>query len=127
MKANRKKIGSKGLSKTGAEKQKQKNAHIVLILVALPLLLIIAVGVSSFIFSNDLLVPMHQDDFTLDVINVNAHSVTLPRTHDTEQHGIFGISWAGGQAAIVGDITSENQDTVTRQLEGRISPRGISQ
>lgn len=117
MKANWKKVGSKT-----DHKAKSLFDRIASILVVLLLLLITAVGVGSFIFSNDLLVPMHQDDFVLGVTNVNAHAVTLPRTDDTEQHGIFGISWAGGQAAIVGDITSENQDTVTRQLQQTTAP-----
>lgn len=86
-------------------------------------LIVIATGVASFIFSNVLLVPNPMvTSFTLEATNVSARSMTLPRTQDTEQHGTFGITWVGGQSAIVGDITSENQNTVTRMIIQTTAP-----
>ena len=96
---------------------------VILIILVVIVVLVIALGISGFIFSNQLLVPRHGRDFTLEVTNVSVHSVTLPRTHKTEQRGIFGIGWNGGKdAAIVGDITSETQETVTRQLQLTTAP-----
>jgi uncharacterized protein len=96
--------------------------RLILILVLLLLLLGIVVGVVGYIFSNTLLSPVHQISYTLEVTNVSAHSVTLPRTPDTEKPGLFDISWAGGQAAIVGNIISKTKSTVTRQLEQSTAP-----
>lgn len=89
---------------------------IIVILIIVVLLLGVATGAAGFIFSNVLLNPNHQVTFTLEATNVSTHSVTLPRTQDTDQLGTFGIAWAGGQSAIVGDITSETQSTVTRPI-----------
>jgi pimeloyl-ACP methyl ester carboxylesterase len=90
--------------------------RILLILISIILLIAIVAGVVGFIFSNTLLIPNHQVSFTLEATNVSTNSVTLPLTHETEQVGTFGLTWAGGQAAIVGNITHKNQTTVTRQL-----------
>ncbi len=96
---------------------------IVLFVFVVLVVLVIALGTVGFIFSNQLLDPRHGRDFSLEVTNVSAHSVTLPRTHETEQRGIFGIGWNGGQdAAIVGNVTSETQNTVTRQLQQTTAP-----
>ncbi len=92
-------------------------------IILIVLVLAIALGTVGFIFSNQLLVPSHEPDFTLEVTNVSTYSLTLPRTHDTEQRGTFGIDWNGGRdAAIIGDVTSETQSTVTRQLQQTTAP-----
>jgi dienelactone hydrolase len=96
---------------------------VIVILIVVILLIAIATGVASFIFSNVLLVPNPiVSSFTLEATNVSASSVTLPRNHDTEQTGTFGIAWASGESAIVGDITSEDQDTVTRPIMQETAP-----
>lgn len=94
----------------------------VVILIMVILLLVIATGIVGFYYSNVLLVPSHQLLFTSEVTDVSARSVTLSRNHDTEQPGTFGIAWAGGQSAIVGNITAKNQDTVTRLLLQKTAP-----
>jgi uncharacterized protein len=95
---------------------------LVVVLVVL-LVLVVALGYAGYIFSNQLLLPNHDRDFTVEVTDVTAHSVTLSRTHDTEQRGMFGIGWHGGQdAAIVGDVISEARHTVTRQLQQTTAP-----
>jgi pimeloyl-ACP methyl ester carboxylesterase len=98
-------------------------SKIVVIVVIILVVFVIASVTVGFIFSNQLLDPNHKRDFSLEVLNVSADSVTLPRTHDTEQRGIFGIGWNDGQdAAIVGDVTSETNDTVTRHIQQMTAP-----
>jgi pimeloyl-ACP methyl ester carboxylesterase len=90
---------------------------ILSLLLLLFLLFGIVCGGIGFYFSNVLLTPTHRatNNFTLEATNVGEHSVTLPREMDTEQAGTFGITWSKGEA-IVGAITSQTQNTVTRQL-----------
>jgi alpha-beta hydrolase superfamily lysophospholipase len=109
--------------KTTIKKSTFFSAHkLILVLLSLILFVVIAMGGIGFTFSNTLLVPVHTNSFNLEITNVSTNSVTLPRTHDTEQPGIFGIFWAGNQAAMVGSITTENRTTVTRQLLQTTAP-----
>lgn len=95
----------------------------LMILSVILLLVVIILGVVGFNFSNQLLTTATVTFPTVNATNVTAHSVTLTRIHETEQHGTFGISWDGAQqAAIVGDILSEDQSTVTRQLVQTTAP-----
>ncbi|GHO46491.1 alpha/beta hydrolase family protein [Ktedonospora formicarum] len=94
---------------------------ILLTLLSLILLCVIADGGIGFYFSNVLLEPTHQTSFTLEATNVSTHTITLPHNLDTEQPGTFGLTWPNGQA-IVGGITSETQDTVTRELIETTAP-----
>jgi alpha-beta hydrolase superfamily lysophospholipase len=91
-------------------------------LLSLVLLIVIAAGMIGFHYSNVLLTPVHTVSYNLKVTNVSAHAVTLPRTHDTEQPGTFGITWVKNQAAIVGNITAEKPHTITRQLLQTTAP-----
>ncbi|GHO51834.1 alpha/beta hydrolase family protein [Ktedonobacter robiniae] len=95
--------------------------RILVTLLSLILLCAIACGGIGYYFSNVLLVPTHDISYNLEATNVSAQVVTLPHTQDTEQPGTFGITWANG-AAIVGKVTNENQDTVTRQLLQTTAP-----
>ncbi len=95
---------------------------ILLILFSLLLLGVILYGGIGFYFSKVLLTPVYQPaTYTLESTQVSAHMLTLPRTLDTRQPGTFGITWANGQA-IVGDIISQDQNTVTRQLLQTTAP-----
>lgn len=93
----------------------------IVTLLSLILLCAIACGAIGYYFSNVLLAPTHDISYNLEATNVSTQAVTLPHTQDTEQPGTFGIIWANG-AAIVGKITDENQDTVTRQLLQTTAP-----
>lgn len=95
--------------------------RIILILLSLILLCVIAVGGIGYYFSNVLLVPTHERKYDLTVLGVSAQTVTLPRNDDTVRPGTFGLAWENGQA-IVGKITSQDQDSVTRQLLKTTAP-----
>ena len=95
---------------------------ILLILFSLLLLSVIVYGGIGFYFSKVLLMPVSQPiTYTLESTQVSAHTLTLPRTPDTRQPGTFGITWTDGQA-IVGDIVTQDQNTVTRQLLQTTAP-----
>lgn len=112
-------------STTSLTRTKHREFHllkpkvILLILCSLILLGLILYGGVGLYYSNVLLTPVYQPvPYTLETTHVTAHTLTLPRKPDTntEQPGTFGIIWAPGQAAIVGAIISQDQNTVTRQL-----------
>src|ERR1051326_7440606 len=89
---------------------------ILLVFFTLLLLGVIIYGGIGFYFSNVLLNPVHAPaTYPLEATQVSAHRLTLPNTQDTNQPGTFGITWRTGQA-IVGNIISQDQNTVTRQL-----------
>src|SRR5258708_23269981 len=76
-------------------------------LLTLVLLLVIASLGIGFYFSNVLLQlpPRGPETYGMDLTNVTSPTLTLPRNHDTEQPGIFGLDRANVQAQ-VGIITS---------------------
>lgn len=89
------------------------------VLIALLVLILLAAGVIGgigFYFSNAVLGVVHYTPtYTLGVTDVNATTVTLQRTSDSQTPGEFEIEWPAG-AAIVGPVVSEDATTVTRQL-----------
>jgi len=97
--------------------------RVIITVVTLVFAFLIVCGGISLYFSNVLLqVPPHLPvTYTLAVTNVNTQTLTLPRTVSTERPGTFSLDWAQGQA-IVGAITTENDETVTRRLVQTTAP-----
>lgn len=96
---------------------------ILLILFSLIILgLILYAGIGLY-YSNILLTPVYQPvPYALETTHVTTHALTLPLNPDTRQPGTFGITWTPEQAAIVGAIISQDQNTVTRQLLQTTAP-----
>jgi alpha-beta hydrolase superfamily lysophospholipase len=87
------------------------------VLAAIAVALALAAGAAAARhFSSAVLVPDHSPwpaDTTVEAL-APGH-VELERSEETERPGVYGIEWPGGRA-IVGAISSEGADTVTRQL-----------
>lgn len=83
----------------------------------LALLVALAIAVAvTWHFSSVVLVPDHQDwPLEVEVEEVKPGRVTLASGHDSEQPGVYGLDWQAGHA-IVGQVLSEGDGTVTRRL-----------
>jgi alpha-beta hydrolase superfamily lysophospholipase len=97
-------------------------ALLAVIVVALAL----AAGVAAaWHFSSAVLVPDHSPwpaDTAVEALAPGR--VVLERSDETRRPGVYGIEWPGGRA-IVGAISSEGKDTVTRRLravDGYLAP-----
>jgi hypothetical protein len=76
-------------------------------------------------FSSAVLVPDHSArpaDTTVEALPPGR--IVLARSDETERLGVYGLEWQGGRA-VIGAITSEGEDTVTRRLravDGYLAP-----
>jgi uncharacterized protein len=95
---------------------------LLLTLFILLLLFVFTSGGISLYFSNVLLNISHEPpSYPLLVSGVTTKTVTIPRTTDTVRAGTFGIDWSQG-SAIVGQVVSSSNTTVTRQLIRSTAP-----
>nr|BFF24459.1 hypothetical protein GCM10025732_24240 [Glycomyces mayteni] len=89
--------------------------------IALGVVLVLAVaglGGAGWYFSNEVLVPDHSpSEYSLTVESVDGATVTITRDEDSEKGGVWGLAWEDGHA-VVGDVVAEDEDTVTRTLQG---------
>lgn len=92
--------------------------------IALGVLLVLAVaglGGAGWYFSNEVLVPDHSpSEYSLTVEAFDETTVTITRDEASEKGGVWGLAWDGGHA-VVGDIVSEDDGTVTRTLQNVLS------
>ena len=82
-------------------------------------------AVAAWHFSSAVLVPDHSAwpaDTTVEALPPGR--VVLQRDDETERPGVYGLEWQGGRA-VIGAITSEDEETVTRRLravDGYLAP-----
>ncbi|MCC3765169.1 alpha/beta fold hydrolase [Glycomyces sp. TRM65418] len=90
------------------------------LIIALSVLLVLALaglGGAGWYFSGEVLKVEHGEDaYSLTVEAVDETTVTLPLGSATERPGTWGLQWEDGQA-VVGEIITADDDTVTRALE----------
>jgi pimeloyl-ACP methyl ester carboxylesterase len=96
----------------------------VITVAAVLVLALAALAGAGWYFSNELLKPDHSaDEYPFQVEAAADGTVTLPRDEEdgeTEKPGTWGLSWEDGQA-LIGDIVDEDDDSVTRTVEGVLS------
>lgn len=77
--------------------------------------LLAGVGVTSWRFSSDVVVPDHDGaPYELDVRDVEPGRVTITRDDYTDRPGVYGLEWRDGHA-ILGRVVARDADTVTRR------------
>ncbi|GAA1670551.1 hypothetical protein GCM10009830_15610 [Glycomyces endophyticus] len=102
------------------KRRKWLRAAIVSVAVLLVLALAGLAG-AGWYFSNELLKPDHSSpEYPFAVEAVGDGTVTLPRDEDTEKPGTWGLAWEDGQT-LVGDVVDQDEDSVTRALEGELA------
>src|SRR5262249_55954130 len=81
------------------------------------LLAILVIGAAiSWHFSSAVLVPDHSDwPEKATVERLDRGSITLSRDEETQRPGVYGLNWRAGHA-VIGAVTAETDDTVTRRL-----------
>ncbi len=82
-------------------------------------MLLIVLGVAVLVtwhFSSLVVVPDHSPwSEKVDIEAVSPDRIRLRRSETTERPGLYGLVWQAGHA-VVGSVTGENADTVTRRL-----------
>lgn len=74
----------------------------------------------AWYFANELLDPRRAGDpYTLEVVALDAGSVTLPYTPDTRQPGRAALQWRGGYG-LLGDVLASPPDGLRRSLTHRV-------
>ncbi|HEX8690695.1 MAG TPA: alpha/beta hydrolase [Solirubrobacterales bacterium] len=86
---------------------------------ALAALLALLIGAAaSWHFSSAVLVPDHRDWPEEETVErLSRGTVVLSRSEETERPGLYALVWQAGQA-VVGAITAQSDETVTRKLSG---------
>jgi uncharacterized protein len=80
------------------------------------LLVLLGGAAASWHFSSAVLVPDHHswpENVTVEALPPG--EIVLSRSEETERPGVYGIAWQAGHA-VIGAVTSEDDDTVTRRL-----------
>lgn len=114
-----------GEGRDGARQQPRRRARWRVFGVVGLLVLVAAIAGVSWHYSNEVLVPDHSGDpYDVEVVAMGGGSIELEATKETVRPGVYGIESAEA-SAIVGRVTDEGDETVTRRLtssEGRLAP-----
>ncbi|WP_459801719.1 alpha/beta hydrolase [Herbidospora sp. RD11066] len=80
----------------------------------------LALGAAGYYYSGLVIDPVHTSTYPIEVVAVGDGRVTLKGGVDTDALGIYGLTWADGNARL-GETISEGAGTVTRTLEKVVS------
>lgn len=111
-------------TKTGQAPAPRRRRWLRVTVIALCSLLVLALGGlagAGWYFSGEVIDVEHgPHSYSLTVEAVDEETVTLPSDEETVRPGVWGLEWEDGRA-VLGEIVSSDEETVTRSLESVLS------